>query len=246
MERVAFISDVHGNMTAFDAVLADIDARNIGRVFNLGDVFGKGPNGSAAVRATRERCEATVYGNWDVLVHKPREEAWPPLTWWLDEMTADDRNWLRSLPYSIDIFLGDRPVRMFHASADSVFHRVRKAHSDDEFRSMFENTAATGDGPEPDIVVYGDIHAAYVRQSDGKTLINAGSVGNPLDAPTASYLVLSANGRSEDVRMEIVRVPYDIEREIAIAAERGMPELQEYAGELRTSVYRGVQRRNRA
>ena len=56
MERIAVLSDVHGNMTAFDAVLRDLDARGIDTVLNLGDVVGKGPRGSAAVARSRERC----------------------------------------------------------------------------------------------------------------------------------------------------------------------------------------------
>lgn len=240
MQQVAILSDVHGNMTAFDAVLADIDARGIDRVFNLGDVFGKGPNGSAAVRVSRARCEGTVRGNWDALVDKPREECWPPLNWWLDEMTADDVAWIRELPFSLDITFGGRAVRMFHASSDSVFHRIHRRHSDEDFASMFATTGVVGDGPVPEIVVYGDIHSAYIKRSDDRTLINAGSVGNPLDEPTASYVILSTGDADHGASAEIVRVAYDIEREIAVAAELGMPELDEYALELRTSVYRGL------
>lgn len=239
MDRIAVISDVHGNMTAFAAVLDDIERRGIRRIFNLGDLFGKGPSGSAAIAATRERCEATVRGNWDVLIDHPRQSADRSLLWWLDEMSPADHAWLRALPFSIDLELGGTPVRLFHASADSVFHRVRPAHTDDDFRAMFANTEATGDGPEPEVVVYGDIHQAYIKQADGRTLVNAGSVGNHLDAPSAAYVVLTAG--SSHVSAEVVRVPYDVEREIAVAAERGMPELEPYAIELRTGVYRGFQ-----
>ncbi len=240
-EQIAILSDIHGNMTAFEAVLAEIDAHGIRRIFNLGDVFGKGPNGSDAVALSRERCEATVRGNWDELVHVPREKASPPLRWWLEEMSDDDRAWLRDLPFSVDLELGGVPIRLFHASADSVGHRVHRQHSDDEFQAMFRNTDATGDGPEPDLVIYGDIHRAYVEAIEGKTLLNAGSVGNPLDEPTASYIVLTAGGIG--VQHEIVRVPYDVEREIAHARVRGMPELEPYAVELRTGLYRGLQGR---
>ena len=170
-EHIAILSDVHGNMTAFEAVLSDIDARGIGRVFNLGDVFGKGPNGSAAVALSRERCEATVRGNWDELVNVPLEQASPPLRWWLEEMSAEDRAWLRGLPFAVDLELDGVPVRLFHASADSVGHRVHRRHSDDDFHGMFRNTGATGNGPEPDLVVYGDIHSAYAKATDGKTLL---------------------------------------------------------------------------
>ena len=238
-DRIAIISDVHGNMTAFDTVLDDIDRRGIRRIFNLGDLFGKGPNGSAAIAVTRERCEATVIGNWDAFIDYPRDRAKAPLRWWLDEMSPDDHDWLRNLPFSVDLELGGTPVRLFHASSDSVFHRVFPTHPDDEFRSMFANTEATGDGPEPQVVVYGDIHHAYAKTVEHRTLLNAGSVGNPLDAPTASYVILSVE--ESGVSHEIVRVPYDIEREIALAAALDMPELEPYAIELRTSVYRGRQ-----
>ncbi len=182
-------------------------------------------------------------GNWDELVNVPLEQASPPLRWWLEEMSAEDRAWLRGLPFAVDLELDGVPVRLFHASADSVGHRVHRRHSDDDFHGMFRNTGATGNGPEPDLVVYGDIHSAYAKAIDGKTLLNAGSVGNPLDEPTASYVDLSADGAR--IRHEIVRVPYDIEREIALARDRGMPELEPYAVELRTGLYRGLQERTR-
>lgn len=239
---IAVVSDVHGNMTAFEAVLDDIDRRGIERIFNLGDLFGKGPNGSAAIAVTRERCEATVLGNWDAFVDYPRDRAKMPLLWWLDEMSPEDHNWLRDLPYSIDLEIGGAPVRLFHASSDSVFHRVRPTHTDEEFCAMFANTEATGDGPTPEVVVYGDIHHAYIKDDGARTLVNAGSVGNHLDGLSASYVVLAAG--ESGISREIVRVPYDIEREIAVAASRGMPELEPYAIELRTGVYRGLQGRS--
>jgi hypothetical protein len=69
-----------------------------------------------------------------------------------------------------------------------------------------------------------------------------GSVGNPLDEPQASYVILEGEpdgGRSAPFGIQFVRVPYDIEAEIAVAAALGMPALEPYAIELRTAVYRG-------
>jgi putative phosphoesterase len=246
-DRIAVVSDVHGNMTAYDAVLADIEARGIRRVINLGDVIGKGPRGSAAVARTRERCEATVRGNWDEFINSKELEPNRVQKWWYDDLTAEDRSWLRSLPFSIDLQMSGRVVRLFHASSDSVFHRVRAQHTREEFDLMFRNTEATGSGEEPSVVVYGDIHATYAEEQGDKTLINAGSVGNALDEPTASYVILE--GVTDGVgaapfRYEIIRVPYDIEAEILIARERGMLELDEYAVELRSAVYRGMQSSN--
>lgn len=241
--RIAVVSDVHGNMTAYDALLADVDARGIETVVNLGDVVGKGPRGSAAIARTRERCAVTVRGNWDdfLPVAEPgRSEA---MTWWRDELTPDDRAWLHTLPLVHHLELSGRRIRLLHASARSVHVRVHFHHTQDEFDGMFATTELTGDGPPPQMVGYGDVHDAYVETYEGRTLFNVGSVGNPLDEPTAAYVVLEGEpdgDASAPFSLTIVRVPYDVEAEIAVARDLGMPELEEYAIELRTAVYRGL------
>lgn len=236
-ERIAVLSDVHGNLTAFDAVLADIDARGITTILNLGDVAGKGPRGSASIARTRARCALTVRGNWDDFLPVSGEHHDPSIRWWHDELTADDRTWLSSLPLSHDLVLAGRQVRLFHASATSVYTRVHFHHTDDEFAAMFASTELTGDGPEPAVVLYGDVHDAYVETFRGRTLVNVGSVGNPLDETTASYVILEAVG--ETFGIQIVRVPYDVEAELAVAEAAQMPTFESWAVELRTGIYRG-------
>ncbi|MDQ0372753.1 metallophosphoesterase family protein [Cellulomonas humilata] len=235
--RIAVLSDVHGNLTAFDAVLADIDARGITTILNLGDVAGKGPRGSAAVARTRERCALTVRGNWDDFLPVSADHHDPAIRWWHDELTADDRDWLTNLPLSHDLEIAGRNVRLFHASATSVYTRVQFHHTDDEFAAMFASTELTGDGPEPTVVLYGDVHDAYVETYRGRTLVNVGSVGNPLDETTASYVILEGVG--ETFSLQIVRVPYDVEAEVAVAEAVRMPELEAWTVELRTGIYRG-------
>lgn len=245
-ERVAVVSDIHGNLTAFDAVLEDIRRRGIHRIINLGDLAGKGPRGAASIDRTRETCEVTVRGNWDEAFVQDRREFWPPMKWWYDELSTDDLEWLRNLPYAVDLELSGRRIRLFHASADDVNHRVYPEPTDDEFAGMFENTEATGEGETPDVGVYGDIHFAYADERDGRLLLNAGSVGNALDEPTAAYLILEGiPGDDQDVpfQYEIIRAPYDIEAEIAIARKSGMLEAEVYAGELQTAIYRSLQSR---
>ncbi|GIG22054.1 phosphoesterase [Cellulomonas chitinilytica] len=244
MERIAVLSDVHGNLTAFEAVLRDVDARGITTVLNLGDVAGKGPRGSAAVALSRARCAVTVRGNWDdFLPDVPPDHESPGLAWWNAELTDDDRLWLRGLPLVHDLTLSGRRLRFLHASAASLYTKVFFHHTDDEFDGMFAATELTGDGPTPDLVAYGDVHDTYVEVRDGRTLLNVGSVGNPLDEPTAAYVILEGTpgGTTSDVfGYQVVRVPYDIEAEIAVATAAGMPELAAYAVELRTAVYRGL------
>lgn len=242
LERIAVISDVHGNLTALEAVLADIASRGIERIINLGDFAGKGPRGSEVVDRCREVCEVSVRGNWDEDLPRCPDTASEEMLWWRDELRQDQRDWLGALPGSYDLQISGRSIRLFHASATSPQVRVRETHTPEEFDGMFANTVMTGDGPEPSVVGYGDIHAAYLKVEGGRTLFNVGSVGNPLDEPVPSYVILEgAVGLSERTPygLNVVRVPYDIEAEIAAAETRGMPALSPYAVELRTAVYRG-------
>lgn len=243
MERAAVISDLHGNVTAFTAVLEDLRRRGITIVYNLGDVAGKGPRGSECVRLSREHCLVTVRGNWDDFLPST-DPAWRDDAgwWWHNELSQEDRWWLQALPLAHDITLSGRRIRMFHASAKSVYHRVHARHPDGEFEGMFAATELTGEGPAPDVVCYGDIHDAYVTTYRGRTLVNVGSVGNPLDEPQACYVILEGEpegGRGDPFGIQFVRVPYDIEAEIAVAVGLGMPAVEPYAVELRTAVYRG-------
>ncbi|MFE6734268.1 metallophosphoesterase family protein [Microbacterium sp. NPDC057650] len=245
MDRIALISDVHGNLGALDAVLTDISARGIDHVINLGDTAGKGPRGEEAVRRCREACAVNVRGNWDdFLPGIADDDASEGLMWWRDELSAESRAWLKQLPLSHDLLMSGRHIRMFHASAESPHVRVHFHHTPEQFAAMFDNTEMTGAGPAPDVVGYADIHDAYIESSEGRTLFNVGSVGNPLDEPTPSYVILEGVLDAEEAEpfgIQFVRVPYDVEAEIAVAEELRMPERDVWTVELRTAKYRGAQ-----
>ena len=243
-DRIALISDVHGNLTALEAVLDDVDARGITRIFNLGDYVGKGPRGREVVEVWRERCEVNILGNWDDFLPDPdREFDNEALTWWSAQLGPGQGEWLRGLPFCHDFQMSCRQVRLFHASETSVHRRVRFDHDETEFLGMFTNTAATGDGPVPTVVGYGDTHDAFYEVDlERRTLFNTGSVGNSMGDPTPVYVILEGVMGSVDeapFSIQFVRVPYDVEAELAFARQVGMPEYDGYAVELREGIYRG-------
>lgn len=244
LDRIALISDVHGNLTALEAVLDDIRARGIDSIVNLGDNIGKGPRGSAVTDRVRERCDVNLRGNWDDFIQTLTDEAPLEMRWWRDELSPAQRAWLGRLPLSHDLVVSGRRVRLFHASAQSPHVRVRRRHTDEEFDGMFRATDMTGRGPEPVVVGYADIHDAYLETRDGRTLFNTGSVGNPLDEPTPSYVILEGvlDGQAPGpFEIRFVRVPYDVDAEVAVARRAGMPGCDVWEVELRTAVYRGNQ-----
>jgi len=254
LDRLAIFSDIHGNVTALRAALEEIQARDISRIVNLGDVIGKGPRGSEAIKLVRETCEVSVRGNWDTFIaSEASATAGEVAPWTRAELTAEDRAWLGSRPSTFELVMSGRRIRLFHASQTSELVRVRRRHTPEEFDGMFTNTEFTGpfragcsgDGTAdatPDVVGYGDIHAVYLEISGGRTLFNVGAVGNPLDAPTAPYVILEGitNGNtSEPFSVNFARVSYDIEAEIAAARSLGLPQADAYARELRDGIYRG-------
>ena len=244
MERIALISDIHGNMPALEAVLDDIGRRGIARVFCLGDLVGKGPHSDRAVDVCRARCERIVRGNWDDGLATTAAADDPALLWHRERLGPARLAYLSALPNALDFVMSGRRVRLLHASPRGVHHRVHQDDPDEKLRAMFDSTDFTGHGFEPDVVGYGDIHSAYLRTFHHKVLFNVGSVGNPLDLPIACYAILE--GCLEDLvagpwSINLVRVPYDIERAIREATDEGMPALQPYVKELRTARYRGSQ-----
>ena len=246
MQRIAMISDIHGNMPALDAVLADIDKRGINRIICLGDLAGKGPNSVEAVDRIRERCEIVIRGNWDELIGRKLTDE-EIFTWHEERLGADRLHYLAHLPFSYDMEMSGKRIRLVHASPQSVYHRVQPWDSEERKLGMFANTPETGkseEDPKPEVVGYGDVHNVFVQHMDRRMLFNVGSVGNALDMVQASYAIMEGvegGGALEPFSIQLVRVPYDIELAVQHALEANVPEMEMYIRELRTGVYRGLQ-----
>lgn len=236
MSRVAVVSDMHGNLTAFEAVLEDARARGAEQIWCGGDLVGKGPRGRAVVERARDACDVVVRGNWDEVVALPGSAAWEAPDWYREELGDEALLWLGRLPFHHDATIGGRRVRLFHASADSVHHRVRSGMDDAAFDAMFQASDALGDVHAADLVIYADLHQQFTDERRGMLLANTGSAGNDLAGdPSAAYLWLE--GSDTGARVELLRVDYDVEAEIELARALRILFLQHWITELRTGVY---------
>lgn len=253
MERIAIISDIHGNLPALEAVLFDIKRRGITRIYCLGDLVGKGPNSAEVVDLVRQTCESVIQGNWDLGITLPQDQ---PAGLWQQQSLGEERlAYLKQLPFSIDLTLSGKRIRLFHASAQSVFQRLKRKASKQERLAMFQHTEMTGsptDGMQPDIVGYGDIHIPYLLtlnnpserdvsegERRGLMLFNVGSVGVPYDGiPQASYCVLEGDVelREAGFAIQFVRVPYNIAQAARLAYDAHMPDARRYELEITTGL----------
>lgn len=239
MERIAVISDIHGNMPALEAILEDIKSRNIERIFCLGDLAGKGPSSAEVVDKIKENCEVVIKGNWDYYMSEEKDKE--VLMWHQKRLGVERLKYLKDLPVYIEFYISGKLLRLCHASPNDLFHRVYLTTEQSKRMKLFEATPTLN--VEADVVGYGDIHSAHIDNFKGRTLFNVGSVGNPLDIVQASYGIIEGEMDDKNIRpftIALIRVPYDIELAIYQANSTDMPDKEAYINELKTGIYRGI------
>jgi protein phosphatase len=247
MDKIALISDIHGNMPALEAVIDDISSRGIKRIMCLGDLVGKGPYPEKVVDMCREVCETVIQGNWDWVMANGDGPEFLRLPWHRARLGPERIEYLKNLPGSLDFYLSGKKVRLFHTSHKGVLERVFSNDQVADFKVMFNNTDFTGDYFMPDIVGFADIHRILHLSRQGKILFNSGSVGNAMDEPSAAYVILEGNYGDKNrghFTFQVVRLLYDAELAIRQARDEGMPDLEPYEIELRIAQYRGLSKLN--
>ena len=243
MTRLALISDIHANVPALEAVLADIESRDVRATYHVGDLVGYAPWPNETVALLRSRGIDGVAGNYDSTVgldyrhcgcryEDPRQEALShrSFEWTRRECTSDTKQFLASLPFRLDLhpFGG-------HAAGPSVVlvHGTPTLNTvywtedrPDDFCRKMAGLAGLRAG---DVIAFGHTHLPWHRVVDGMHFVNTGSVGRPKDGdPRAGYTILDLPADGE-IGVEHIRVGYDVARSSqAIRASDLPPEFAAY------------------
>lgn len=243
--RYALISDIHANLPALEAVLADIDARgDVDATVHLGDLVGYAPWPNEVIALLRARGITGVAGNYDSTVahdhdhcgcayEDPEQERLSHLSydWTRRAVSADTKRVLAALPFRLDL----RPdgghasgPRVILVHGNPILNTVYWTE-DRDARFCRKMIAAAG-ARRGDVLAFGHTHRPWSREQDGVLLINTGSVGRPKDGdPRAGWVCLDID---DDRRAaEHVRVPYDIERAAAAVEASDLPDA--FAAQLR-------------
>ena len=263
MDKIAIISDVHGNITALRAVIKDIENRGINKIFCLGDSVLKSCNSDLVIDLLREKCDVILKGNCDEAITRPDI---PKGRFWTRDLIGEERaNFVHNLPVSYEFYMSGYLIRLFHSSPfglDYVFNpmfsnkdTVYAASELHNAMELFENTDFIGKSssdPVPDIVGYGHIHTPNIVRIRNKTIFNPGSVGIPIemenkdfDDPTnkfstlASYMILEGELDSKElssISFSLVRIKYDIQKEIEYLQKSDMANKDEIITNLLTAT----------
>jgi predicted phosphodiesterase len=223
--RIAIFSDVHGNLTALEAVLADINRQTVDSIVFAGDLCFIGPRPSECLQLVRERGIASIYGNTDDWVlgrQQPPEARKATADWTRQQLNADEQAWLDALPFSIRYQRSDNPadaLHITHANPRDVNQIIFPPESEqvaryNQIRQPDSELEPLLVGLEAAVLVFGHLHIPSVRTWGNLRLANISSVSIPGDNdPRAKYAIFTWKAGSWE--MELRRVSYDMDAEVA-------------------------------
>lgn len=226
-KTIALLSDVHGNLPALEAVLADAAENEAEQVWNLGDFLGYAPFPNEVVDRLRADDTVNIVGNYDlkVLEFPEKRQQWKrkktpakyaAFEWNYEHLAASARGFLASLPEQRRLTVNGLEVLLVHGSPVSVDELLNSDTPEARFAELAEAARA-------DVVLCGHSHEPFVRDVPGTRFVNPGSAGRPERGDwRASYAVLEWG--EHEVRVTLRRVEYDVERVARAVHAAGLPE----------------------
>jgi len=234
--RYLIISDIHGNLAAFDAVLAHVDMESIDQIWCLGDVVGYGPSPNECIARLQEFPDHyCVAGNHDwAAINRIDSAEFNPIAemacrWTSQELTPENRAYLENLPTRII----QGSSTLVHGSPREPVWEYIIYPSTAQLNFQFFDTQLCFVGHTHAPAIFQEetsshrfeISIPFPEQAmeigDERLIINPGSVGQPRDGdPWAAYMIF---GPEEKV-LEYYRIPYDMALTQRLMMEKGLPE----------------------
>ena len=230
--RIALIADIHGNLTALEAVLTNVEAAGVDQVVCLGDVAATGPQPHEVIERLRALPCLVVMGNADADLLRPIHPV--PAdedgrrfaeidAWCAAQLTAADLSYVRTFKPTVTLPLGDDDSLLcFHGSPGSNTESIVATTSDEALAPLLDGYGAT-------VYAGGHTHTPFIRRHKGAFFLNPGSVGLPYvptesgtyQPPWAEYGRVEWRAGSLDLALR--RVPIDTDKVRQAALRSGMP-----------------------
>jgi putative phosphoesterase len=224
--KTAALGDIHANLPALEAVLADLKKRNASQVWILGDLLGYNAFPNEVVQLVKSHATYAVIGNYDrkVLQFSDKEKEWKQtkrpekffsFRWTSERLAQSNSAYLATLPNDLRLEVAGKSVLLTHGSPDSPKEPLTTETSDERLSEL-------ADEAQSDVVVCAHSHIHFVRRIHGCRFVNTGSVGLPADGdPRACYVTL--NFSAGRLRVTHHRVAYDTKRAADAILSHGLP-----------------------
>ena len=250
MTKIAVLSDIHGNTTALETVLADAKVAKVDEYWLLGDVLMPGTGRRRILNLLADLpITVRVLGNWENslwrglhrkldLTKASHRYLLRQCQYILEEISPEEIEDLHNQPVQVHRQFGDLTVGITHHLPDKNWGRelIHTGKQEDFDRLVTE--------PYASIAVYGHIHQQLLRYgSDGQLILNPGSIGQPffLDARLrkdlrAQYMILEFD-ETGLADVDFRRVDYDVEAELQLAKDLKLPYFQVYYESLVNGIH---------
>ncbi|MAT99408.1 MAG: hypothetical protein CL608_19890 [Anaerolineaceae bacterium] len=256
--RVAIFSDVHGNLTALEAVLDDIKQQNPDLTLFAGDLCVDGARPAACVERVRAENISAIHGNTDqrlsnqpildddvkAAARRRAQQIEDNDDWTWVQLAPADRTWLSALPFYRRVSPTTNPdddLLVVHANPQNAEQHIYPA--EEKQQELFGEVRQPDDDLElkkvlgdlrGGIVAFGHLHVPFIRQWKDLTLANISSVSLPLDGDQrAKYGLFTWDGEWE---IEHRYVSYDVEKELDCLKSVRPPDWEKLVHRLQTTV----------
>jgi putative phosphoesterase len=216
--RIGVLADVHGNLQALKAVFQNAEQRGISIFLNAGDLTGFGAFPNEVIQLLNTKKTLSVIGNFDLEVlgkaKKGNDERKLALKYARKELGKPCKKYLKSLPNEITLETADKKLLVVHGSPVAIDEHIYKD-------TPSEKLAELGEVAQTEVVIVGHSHEQFLREANGVSFINPGSVGRPYDGnPKAAYAIVAFN----PLAVEFIRVDYDVKAAASALRHKKLPE----------------------
>ncbi len=246
--RIALFSDIHANLPALEACLADIDSKKPDAIYCLGDLVGYNIWPNEVITEIRRRGIPTIAGNYDFGIGRSsddcgcayktdaeKEMGKVSISYTNSIVKPDERSYLRTLPAHINVEYQLNNDKLFlllvHGSPRKINEYLFEDRDEKSMERIMESANA-------DVMCFGHTHKPYHRvfntgsaeQPHYRHAINIGSVGKPKDKDARGcYVILTINeiastAKMNTVDVEFVRFTYDVEKAAKAVEDSPLPD----------------------
>lgn len=241
--RVALLSDIHGNLVALDAVLADLAQQGpFDHLVVAGDLAWAGPWPAEVVDRVRGMNVAVIQGNTDAYLGRSPDD--PPedksdahfaqlLAWYTQQLGPDRVAYLLNLPFSHRVSPAPgHDLLVVHANPKDEEQHISPEMSDADLDELLGPAEAC----DWEVLAFGHLHIPYTRQWRGRLLVDVSGAGLPMDGDhRAAYTILTWD--DQDWQVEQRRVPYQVPLVVHQMQTGGMPRGKHFAERLLRAKY---------
>ncbi|HYL27620.1 MAG TPA: metallophosphoesterase family protein [Candidatus Nitrosotalea sp.] len=234
--RIAVLSDIHGNLIALDACLADLESQGgAGAIIAAGDHCLDGPKPKKVLQRLEEIGASCIRGNTDRYLSEETAEKFDAartgqIAWTRREIGERWISWLKALPFAMRIGDDENQLLVVHANPKTDDEHIWPDAGEADLQRLIGEERATA-------IAFGHLHLPYVRMWQGKLLVNVASAGWPKDGdPRAGYAILSERDGGWEVKHR--RVPFDTKKVATQLADCGIPDSADLIAILRRHRYK--------